>query len=440
MSTLFRREMLDDRRDVWLGHVQLVHPLPIRFAVIISLLLLSGCLTFAALGSYTRRVHASGVIMPQTGLITIASPAVGIISSAGATEGQKVHADQLLYVIDLDATSATGPTQQQVIADLIRQKTAWQRERSLRQSMAKVEKQSLISQLANLQTQYERLATQLTSDDQILPAVKAAMDRLRDGAANHVVANSELQSQTSVYAQLLGQQTQFQQDFLSLEGKIADTNSQLAMFDDKLAKDISEIDRSISQLDQQIAEGQAKRTVEVLAPRDGVLTAVRAHLGQAVNTGSALVTLLPSGLVLQVDLYANSSAIGFIREGAPVLLRYAAFPFQRFGLYEGHVKEVTRAPLRADASSDAMNASATAEMLRPSDTPPLSGSLYRIVVEPKLQYVMAYGSRMPLEPGMEVEADIALDSRRLYQWAFDPLYRARSRISVVTSVSGVRAP
>ena len=40
---------------------------------------------------------------------------------------------------------------------------------------------------------------------------------------------------------------------------------------------------------------------------------------------------------------------------------------------------------------------------------------------PELPYVLTYGERRPIEAGMQVEADIALDRRRLYQWLFDPL-------------------
>ena len=57
--------------------------------------------------------------------------------------------------------------------------------------------------------------------------------------------------------------------------------------------------------------------------------------------------MLPTGDALQANLYVDSSSIGFIREGAPVLLRYAAFPFQRFGLYQGRVKEITKGELCA---------------------------------------------------------------------------------------------
>ncbi|ETX05787.1 MAG: hypothetical protein ETSY2_20910, partial [Candidatus Entotheonella gemina] len=48
--------------------------------------------------------------------------------------------------------------------------------------------------------------------------------------------------------------------------------------------------------------------------------------------------------------------------------------------------------------------------------------VYRIVVRPERQTVTAYGRPMPLQPGMQLEADVIIDRRRLIEWVFDPLY------------------
>jgi membrane fusion protein len=104
-----------------------------------------------------------------------------------------------------------------------------------------------------------------------------------------------------------------------------------------------------------------------------------------------------------------------------VQLRYQAYPYQRFGHYEGVVASVSRTALS------------------PADLPPQLAALpgltgfsagagagaepgYRITVELASQTVTAYGAEVPLQPGMTLEADIALERRRLFQWVLDPLY------------------
>ena len=48
--------------------------------------------------------------------------------------------------------------------------------------------------------------------------------------------------------------------------------------------------------------------------------------------------------------------------------------------------------------------------------------VYRITVRLDSQAVRAYGSAMALQPGTQLEADIALEKRRLIEWVLDPLF------------------
>jgi membrane fusion protein len=424
MSSLFRQEAIDARRDSWLGVVQLVQPLPLQLVALVGASLMVAGVAFSVFGTYTRRVHAAGSILPKAGLITVGAPAAGLIGSMAAAEGQVVQKGQLLYVLDLDATSSSGPTQQRVIALLNNEKSVLQKSRELRLSLAAVEKQSLNDQLRNLSEQDATLTEQLAHDEATLPDAKAGTDRLRTAADRQLVTGSQFQNQNYAYSQLLALHAQFLQSAIAIKGKISEVTSALAGFDDKVATDVNEIDQRMAQLARQIAESEARQAVEVHAPESGLLTAIRGHVGQQVAAGAPLVTLLPQGGALEAHLYVDSAAIGFIREGAPVLLRYTAYPFQRFGLSQATVTEVTRAPIAEDelAGAGKTQASADRNALR---------QLYRVVAVPKLAYVVAYGEHKPLETGMQVDADIALDTRPLYQWMLDPLYHLRRSAGIV---------
>jgi membrane fusion protein len=61
---------------------------------------------------------------------------------------------------------------------------------------------------------------------------------------------------------------------------------------------------------------------------------------------------------------------------------------------------------------------------------PADGSrepVYRIKVALEGQAIRAYGQLEPLQPGMQVEADILLDRRRLIEWIFEPLLSLAGR-------------
>lgn len=422
-TTLFRKQVFSARRELWLGRVQVVQPLPVRIVVMVSVTLMVACVAYLALGTYTRRVHAPGVVMPEKGMIVVASPAAGVITGAVAREGVKVSKGQLLYVINLDATSSSGPTQQQIISRLQQQKSLLEQQASARRSMAVVEKQSLADRLANLKQQHTETKTQIELQRRTVAFLKDKVDQLQLGVQKKIVRDSEFQSQNALYIQSVAQLAQYEQMALQLESQINEASAALSLFDNKLDRELAEIDRGALQLDQMITETEGRRSIEIRAPTDGLLTGVRIQSGQQVGTGASLVTILPSEGKLTAHLYVDSSAIAFIERGKPVLLRYAAFPFQRFGLYRGVVREVTRAPIAASAASPR---NGTGYQEGGDD------SLYRIVVDPDEPHVLVRGVQQPIEAGMRVDADVALEKRPLYRWLLDPLYHVRYSMDIIS--------
>ena len=180
-----------------------------------------------------------------------------------------------------------------------------------------------------------------------------------------------------------------------------------------------EIDRDLASLSQQSAENEARRRIVVRAPQDGVVSGVLAEVGQTVTPAVALASLLPADAQLQAHLFAPSSAVGFVRPDQVVQLRYQAFPYQKFGHQGGDVVQVSRSPLQATEL-----ASLPLQVAGSASTEPL----YRITVTLNRQTVSAYGQAQPLSPGMQLEADVLLERRRLIEWLFEPVFGIASRV------------
>ncbi|MDV7397670.1 hypothetical protein RZS08_40090, partial [Arthrospira platensis SPKY1] len=60
------------------------------------------------------------------------------------------------------------------------------------------------------------------------------------------------------------------------------------------------------------------------------------------------------------------------------------------------------------------------------------GLYYRITVELENQTVTANGQPWALRPGMVFEADVIQETRRLYEWALDPIYAVTGRMGRAT--------
>jgi membrane fusion protein len=47
--------------------------------------------------------------------------------------------------------------------------------------------------------------------------------------------------------------------------------------------------------------------------------------------------------------------------------------------------------------------------------------MYRITVALERQQMPAYGALQPLAPGMQLDADVPIERRKLYEWLFEPV-------------------
>jgi len=155
----------------------------------------------------------------------------------------------------------------------------------------------------------------------------------------------------------------------------------------------------------------------VRAPVAGVIASRMVEPGQAVQAGQPLLSLLPEGSTLEAQLLVPSRAIGFMSPGSKVLLRYQAYPYQKFGHHVGRITRISRSAISAGPSGGL-----------PFEAPTVE-TYYRVLVELEDQAVTAYGRREPLRAGMRIDADIIGERRRLYEWLFEPLYSVRGKLA-----------
>jgi membrane fusion protein len=180
--------------------------------------------------------------------------------------------------------------------------------------------------------------------------------------------------------------------------------------------EIDTLKNKILEINEKLANSEAHSLIEIRAPEDGVVTTIFAHPGQMIATGTPMLKIVPQQAPMQAELLAPSSAVGFIHKGGRVLLRYSAFPYQKFGEYWGTVVSVSRTT---------MNAQEVKNLLAGEAPSTQNGPFYRIVVEPDSQRVSIYGEEQTLPAGMQLHATALLDRRQLYEWVLEPLHDIR---------------
>lgn len=176
------------------------------------------------------------------------------------------------------------------------------------------------------------------------------------------------------------------------------------------------LSRDQALLEQELLETQARSALAIKSPPQGIVATQLGKPGQAVQAGQPLMAVLPGTGTLEAELLVPSHAIGFVEPGDKVLLRYQAFPYQKFGHQQGEVKQISRSALNQNELQTLLGSALQSE------------PLYRVTVQLAAQTITAYGKPEPLKPGMVLEADILGEKRRLIEWVFEPLYSLKGKL------------
>lgn len=413
-SQLFRPEVSEQPTINWLGAVRLATPLSHRIWAGIAVLVGLAVVVWLSLGSYTRREHVSGMIVPASGLIELSSTATGTVSRLFVAEGERVQANQPLMVISSEHVSETLGSAESGVSRLLQlQQSQLLSDISDTQKVSTQQADDLRRQLSKLSDQLAKLNKQLAIEQKQIDFQQEVLDKMTPLLSRGYVALIEVQQQKSSLLSAQGQYQSLLQQRDGLEQQGVALRDQLEQLPSNAAVKIGDLRRQAEQVAQTLAQNEVGRASVIRAPRDGLVSSLLVRNGQFVNTAQTVISVEPSGTTMQAQLMVPSRAIGFVHEGAEVLLRYQAYPYQKFGLQHGVVRKVSDSALSPSQVTALLGGQAQS-----------SEPLYRVLVELPSQNVMAYGHPERLRPGMAVEGDLLLDRRRISEWVFEPLLAA----------------
>jgi membrane fusion protein len=411
--SLFRQQSLRARELAWQGRPSLALGLPATFTTFSSIALAIATAALVTWGSYARRVDLQGAVLPDTGLITISAPSSGWIEALAVKEGELVEQGALLYTLDVDTATKGGGVQQLIANVLTGERNMLTEQINRKTQMSEEIQQQLQQKIQNLNGQIDQLGEQITTQQGFLKILGDEYYLFRTLLERGQASRNEFDARQQAWMQAQSKLQELESGRLRLKGELGDAQYQLATNKIATNDEIDALKAKISDINEKLATGEARRSIEIRAPGVGVITAIVGHPGQVVGAGSPMLKIVSQHTSMQAQLLAPSSAIGFIRQGERVLLRYSAFPYQKFGEYRGTIVSVSHAALSPDE----------VQILLAGAAPPSqSGPFYRVIVEPDRQSVNIDGADHPLPANMQVQAYALLDRRPLYEWIIEPVY------------------
>ncbi|MFC4930787.1 HlyD family secretion protein [Massilia sp. GCM10023247] len=411
---LFRSQAVEHAKAQQYGDVMLASPVSHRVLTAVFVCIALCIIAFFILFSTTRKAQATGVLLPAAGVIRVTPSQGGIIIRKGVTEGQAVKAGQIMFVLSSERSSGTSESAEKKISALLERQLV-----SLRSELKQSELQGAqrISaaqrRIRDIVDEAERARGQIGLQKRRVALAEAALNRYSELEATKYISAAQLQDKQ---AELLDQR----QRLADLERVHAGSQRELAAAQADLndlqlqaQREVSVLGRNASSLEQNLTENEARREILVRAPVAGTVGALAAEVGQTIAPGTTLASVLPEGAQLEAEVYLPSRSIGFVKPDMQVLLRYQAYPYQKFGQHRARVRDVFDTSMLPHELGLPQNAAAE--------------PLYRIRLTLDSQTIQAYGNQLPLKSGMVVDASIHLDHRRLYEWILEPLLSITGR-------------
>lgn len=348
-SRLFRPEVMQAQQAQWLGSIRIARPPGFALVTVLAVACAAALVAFAVWGEYTRKVTLHGVLVPEGGVMDISSPQGGTVTEVLVKEGDEVQAAQALIRLRAERQVANGELGQLQAAAVAQRRQSMEAELRSLEQQARQRTAALNDQLLSLRSDQVNLVGEVDSAKQrVALAAKTAKD-FEGLAAKGFLSQLHAQQKQEELLDLGQRERNARRALEAAQREVASVQSELALVRSRLESERLQLLRQLVTLGQEGSELDARAGWTLTAPRAGRVAALNAVAGHAAMAERTLATLLPvdaaSGANLVAHLYAPSRMAGFVEPGQKVWLRYAAYPYQKFGMQHGKVVAVSRSPV-----------------------------------------------------------------------------------------------
>jgi hemolysin D len=423
------------------GHIGRI----VLWAVSVLILIL---IVWAAFGQLDIIATAEGRLVPHT-LVKIVQPAEpGVVKQLLVNEGDQVKAGQVLARLDTTLASADKAG---ISSDLATQQM------QARRLEAELGDQPMLPKAGDDPTLYAQVQSQFTAHR------KAFLDGLDHEKSLLTKAEHERKSATEILAKLEQTLPTYKKSAdayakLEKEGFIAgiaaaerqreaiektkDLDAQqstVAALNATIAaqqKRISQLHSAYkSELQKELADNRARiqqlqptldksiyreGLMELKAPQDGVIKDLATTtVGAVVQPGTVVLTLVPRGEQLYADVQIKNDDVGFVQVGQSAQVKFAAYPFQKYGMLNGRVMHVSADATEVNPSNRAINSGSSTD-----DNAATAMSTYKARIQLDQQTLAGpKGGNLMFTAGMQVLAEIHQGKRTVMEYLLSPVQK-----------------
>lgn len=411
----------------------------------VLLVLLASLLVWSVIGRLDIVAVAEGKLVPHSFLKIVQPAEAGIVREILVREGEAVGEGQVLMRMDtrlseadrriletdfyrkaltlrrIDAELGEGGfrAEAEAPAGLVREIEAQLRANRAALEAALAEERATLEKARREMAAAQQVQAKLAETLPHYRAQDAAFEKLsKDGYAGPLMASDKKR-----------ERIEKEQEFATQAHVIESARASIARSEKRLAQiaadnrrqlyvERNEVQSQLEKLEQERAKHAHRHgLLELKASQAGVVKDIATHTaGTVVQPGTVLLTLVPKDDILRAEVWVSNQDIGFVRQGQPVKLKLAAFPFQKYGMVEGTVEHVS-----ADAADANTQGQQNGSGERGAKAAPLT---YRALVALKAMRLEQDSERLSLTAGMQASAEILLGTRSVLEYLLSPVQKA----------------
>lgn len=413
-TPLFRPEAIVHQRHRLWGELLLTQPVATRVltVLLVAIVIVAGC--YLVWGEYARKQRVQGYLVPQGGWLKIHAMRGGVLVALHVAEGETVvKGAPLVTVSSALHLSQDEEVSAELLAALEQDANGIRAQQARLQRLETLAVDELDARMESARSEISNLEVQVALQNDRLQILEGRLASLRELRRAGHIATAQYDSAREAYLSELQRLRALERDTNTRGAMLARLRSERERLPLEFLNRQGVLRARLSETVRSQVEVRSQSTYTITAPVSGQVSGLQATVGSEVSRDRPLLTLLAEEAVLEAVLFVPSRAVGFVRNGQEVRLRFDAFPHERFGDQRGVVIQIDRS------------------ILAPSELPdPVIARepVYRVRARPARDYMEAYGDRFPLRPGMALEADIVTDRRSLLLWLLDPLLSLKGRL------------
>ena len=415
-------------------------PSPMPRAVLYAVLLLFACLLlWASLGRLDIVAIAQGRIVPQSFLKIVQPADSGIVRDILVKDGDLVQAGQVLVRMDTQISAADRSV---VVHELAL------KELQLRRIDAELSGKPFVRHESDTNALFSQVAAQHKARREVhqdaLDGEKAMLARAHHDLKVALEIEGKLKKTVPIYrdqargwerlasegfaGRLMAMERQrlyveAEQDLRAQAHNVESLRASIIQSEKRIAQIVStyrqqlqnervEAAAQLHRLRQEL-EKQDHRfgLLELKAPQTGIVKDLATRTpGTVVAPGTILLTLVPHDEPLVAEVWVSNSDAGFVGPTQKARLKLSAYPFQKYGMLDGVVKQVS-----ADAHDKGEGSGTMAKAAH--------DAAYRALIDLDADHLSITGQQLKLVPGMLVSAEIHLGTRSVLEYLLSPIQK-----------------